>query len=483
MLKSGNEYRQSVAAQQPRLFLGGEKVESVVDNPVMKSVVDATAKMFELALDPAHQEVMTATSHLTGKTINRNLHISRNIDDLEKRAEMALLTSQVLGTCNYRCVGCDTLNALASVTWEMDREKGTDYHQRFNNFLTYLQDNDLACSGAVTDAKGDRSKKINEVDPDMYVHVAGQNEDGIIVRGVKLHQSGATVANETIVIPGGAYRPGEEKFALAFAVSNSTPGLTYIAQYNAYSAERETCGDIDELGNPVYGQRETCMMVFEDVFIPWERVFLCGETEYTGKLISRFAKVHRMNCGGACKVGFADIIIGASLLASEYAGTEKVPHIREMITEMVRHSEAAHACTIAAAVKGREEPVGSGVFMPDDMFGNVAKITTAYGFWQIMAMAGDIAGGLVVTAPSLKDLRNEETRPYIEKYLAAAAPAEKRLRISKVLQNWTAGLHGPGTWHGAGSPQAQKIALYRSANLNEKKDIAKKIAGLEDTAE
>ncbi|MDW7652384.1 MAG: 4-hydroxyphenylacetate 3-hydroxylase N-terminal domain-containing protein [Bacillota bacterium] len=480
MLRSGEEYRQGIAKKQPRLYLGGEKVTSLEANPVMKSVLEATAKMFELALEPEHAEVMTAKSHLTGKTINRNLHISHSIEDLEKRAEMALLTSQKLGTCNYRCVGCDCLNALASVTWEMDKVKGTDYHQRFNTFLTYLQDNDLACTGAVTDAKGDRRKKMDEVDPDMYVHVSEQNEDGIIVRGAKLHQSGATVADETIVITGGAYRPGDEKFAVAFAVENSAPGLTYIAQHNAYSAERETCGDISELGNPLYGQRETCMMIFEDVFIPWERVFLCGETEFTGKLISRFAKVHRMNCGGACKVGFADIIIGASLLASEFSGTDKVPHIREMVTEMVRHSEAAHACTIAAAVKGREEPEGSGVFMPDDMFGNVAKITTAYGFWQIMALAGDIAGGLVVTAPSLKDLKNEETRPYLEKYLAAAAPAEKRLRITKVLQNWTAGLHGPGTWHGAGSPQAQKIALYRAANLDEKKKVAREIAGLEE---
>jgi 4-hydroxybutyryl-CoA dehydratase/vinylacetyl-CoA-Delta-isomerase len=480
MLRSSEDYRQSVSEQQPRLFLGGKKVEAILENPVMKSVVEATATIYDLAQDPEHKSVMTAVSHLTGKTINRNLHISQSIEDLERRAEMALLTSQKLGTCNYRCVGCDCLNALASVTWEMDQTRETDYHQRFNTFLTHLQDNDLACSGAVTDAKGDRSKKLHEVDPDMYVHVTEKKADGIVVRGVKLHQSGATVANETIVIPGGALRPGDEKFAVAFAVENSTPGITYIAQHNAYSAERETCDDIDELGNPVYGQRETCMMIFEDVFIPWERVFLCGETEFTGKLIGRFAKVHRMNCGGACKVGFADIIIGASLLASEYAGTDKVPHIREMITEMVRHSEAAHACTIAAAVKGHQEPAGSGIYMPDDMFGNVAKITTAYGFWQIMALAGDIAGGLVVTAPSMKDLRNEETRPYLEKYLAAAAPAEKRLRISKVLQNWTAGLHGPGTWHGAGSPQAQKIALYRSANLEEKKKIAREIARLED---
>jgi 4-hydroxybutyryl-CoA dehydratase/vinylacetyl-CoA-Delta-isomerase len=221
-------------------------------------------------------------------------------------------------------------------------------------------------------------------------------------------------------------------------------------------------------------------MVFDDVFIPNENVFMCGEVEFAGPLIQRFAKTHRMNCGGACKVGFADIIIGAAQLAAEYAGTEKAPHIREAITHMVRISEASHACAIAAAVKGKEEPPGSGVYMPDDLFGNVAKISTAHGFWQIMALAGDIAGGLVVTMPSFKELKNPATKGYVEKYLKGAMPAEQRMRITKVLQNWTAGLHGPGTWHGAGSTQAQMISLHRAANIEEKKRIAKKIAGIED---
>ncbi len=474
------DYYRFIESLQCNYYINGKKVQKLLSHPVSKSMVDATAKIYELALDPRYEEVMTAKSHLTGETINRNLHICRSIEDLDKRAEMAQLTSQKLGTCNYRCGGCDALNALASVTWEIDQERDTRYHTRFNNFLKEAQENDWAVSGAVTDAKGDRQKKILEEDPDMHVHIADQNDEGVFVRGAKLHQSGAAAAHYTVVIPGGALRPGEEKFAISFVVPNSAPGLTYIAQYNPYSAEREACTDPTELGNPRFGQRETSMMIFENVFIPWEHVFMAGEAEYAVKCISRFAKVHRMNCGGACKVGFADIIIGSCLLAAEYSGTAKVPHIREMITEMVRLSETAHAATIAASVKGREEPEGSGVYMPDDLFGNVAKITTADNFWKIMALAGDIAGGMVVTMPSMKELQNPETRTYVEKYLRAAGPAEKRMRITKVLQNWTAGLHGPGTWHGAGSPQAQKISLYRSANLEEKKKIALEIAEMEE---
>ena len=479
-LMKPEEYKLSVQKMKVNAYLNGKKVENLLENRVTRSVVEATAKLYELALEPQHEGIVVARSHLTGERISRNLHVNRSTEDLEKRADMALLTSQTLGTCNYRCVGCDALNALASVMHEVDRGQGTEYRQRFHTYLQGVQKKDLAVSGAVTDAKGNRAKRILEGDPDMYVHVIQRKPDGIVVRGAKLHQSGAFAAHETVVIPGGALRKGEEDYAVAFAVPNSTPGITYILQYNPLSAEREQAEDIYHLGNPQFGQRETCLMVFDDVFIPNERVFLCGEAEFAGPLIQRFAKTHRMNCGGACKVGFADIIIGATQLAAEYAGTEKAPHIREAITHMVRISEASHACAIAAAVKGKEEPPGSGVYMPDDLFGNVAKISTAHGFWQIMALAGDVAGGLVVTLPSSQELKNPATKRYVEKYLKAAVPAEKRMRITKVLQNWTAGLHGPGTWHGAGSTQAQLISLQRAADLEGKKRIAKKIAGIED---
>ena len=221
-------------------------------------------------------------------------------------------------------------------------------------------------------------------------------------------------------------------------------------------------------------------MVFDNVFIPWERVFLCGETKYCGRVVTRFAKAHRMNCGGACKVGFADLIIGGTLLAAEYIGVEKVPHIQEKIIDMVRLSETSHACAIAAAMRGREEPKGSGVFLPDDLFGNAAKLNIAHGFWEIIKNAGDIGGGLVVTAPKLKDLENPEVGPMLKKAFASAAPAEKRLKVAKFLQHWSAGLHGPGTWHGAGAPQTQRFMISVLTNFDAKKKMAKKIMGMKE---
>jgi len=447
-------------------------------------VVRANARVYELGEDPQYYATMVAQSPYTGGEVSRNLHIAASIKDLERRADMATLTSQMLGTCNYRCVGADILNALAGVTWEMDRELGAGYHPRFIEHLKFLQANDLACSGAVTDPKGDRTKRpAQQEDPDVYLHVKEKRGDGIVVRGAKVSQSGAIGAHETIVIPTMGLKPGEEDFAVAFAVPNGAPGLTYICQYTPFTAERELAPDIKYLGNPLYGQRETCIMVFDDVFIPWERVFLCGETKYCGKLIARFAKTHRMNCGGACKVGFADLIIGATQLMAEYSGVQKAPHIVDKITDMVRISETSRACTIAAALKGREEPPGSGFYQPDDVFGNAAKLTIADGFWDIMKWAGDIGGGMAVTAPSELDLENPETGEYVRKFMGAQAPADVRLRMAKFIQNWCAGLHGAGTWHGAGSPMAQKMALYHLTNFEEKKKLALDLAGIKQEKE
>lgn len=187
-----------------------------------------------------------------------------------------------------------------------------------------------------------------------------------------------------------------------------------------------------------------------------------------------------MNCGGACKTGFADLVIGATAQMAEYTGVQKVPHVIEKITDMIRISETCHACTVAAALKGREEPAGSGYYLPDDVFGNVAKLTVADGFWDIMKWAGDIGGGMAVTMPSELELENPETGDYVRKFMKAAAPAEVRLRMAKFLQNWVAGLHGAGTWHGAGSPQAQKVVLYALTDLEAKKKLARTLAGIED---
>jgi 4-hydroxybutyryl-CoA dehydratase/vinylacetyl-CoA-Delta-isomerase len=475
------QYMESVAKFKSNVYVGGEKVDNILDHPVTRTVVDANSKCYELALNPQHKAIMTATSHLTGDNISRCNHICRSIQDVELRMEMGLLTSQTIGTCNYRCVGADALGALSTVTYEMDRELGTEYETRFNKYLEMVQQQDLAVSGALTDPKGDRQLRLSELkDPDLYVRISEKRNDGIVVRGAKIHQSGAIAAHETIVLPGRALRPGEEDYAIAFAFPNGADGVTYISQYTPFTAERILAKDKTELGNPDFGVRETCMVVFDDVFIPWDRVFMCGEVDFAVKTISRFARIHRMVCGGACKVGFADLIIGGTATLTEQLGVAKAPHVRQNLAEMMLIRETLYACATAAAYKSEEEVPGSGTFLPNALYGNISKLNCADGFWEIMKLAGDIAGGLTVTLPSHKELENPATKEYVEKYLRAASPAESRMRMTRFIQNWTAGLHGVGTWHGAGSPQAQWIAMSRLVDMEEKKKMAKTIVGLEE---
>jgi 4-hydroxybutyryl-CoA dehydratase/vinylacetyl-CoA-Delta-isomerase len=477
-IKTTEEYRERIARLKPRLFIGGKKVEKLTEHPVSRGVIDATARVYELTMDPLYSETMTATSHLTGEKVSRALHIHQSNEDLQKRLDMARLSSQKLGTCNYRCPGNEMLPSLASTTWEIDQDKGTEYHQRFNEYLKYAQQEDLVVSGSVTDTKGDRSKRPLDQDPDSCVHVLERRADGIVVNGAKQHATGAYAADETLVLPGISCRKGEEDYALAFVIPNGTEGITYIGQHNPFSVEREYAEDIRCIGNPLYGQRETCLIVFDHVFVPWERVFMCGEVEYTQTFITRFAKTHRMNCGGACKVGFMDLIIGATQLAAEYNGLAKVSHIAQKVTRMLQLNDTSLACAIAAAHLGGEEPAGSGVYMPDEAMSNIAKLNTNDGFWEVLALAGDIAGGIAVTMPSEKELDNPETKDYVAKYLKAAAPADKRMRIMKFLQHWVAGLHGVGTYQGSGPSQNQVMILYRIADLESKKKMAEELAGI-----
>jgi len=477
-LKSGDEYIESLKDLNPKIYIGDEKVK-LLENPSTMTVVRANAKVYDMALDPRYEEVMSAYSPLIEDKVSRCNRLNRSRDDLLKRMEMAVLTSQLLGTCNYRCPGCDALSTLASVTYEVDQDLGTEYNGRFHDFLRYAQENDLACSGALTDVKGDRSRRPGDQDPDMYLRVVDRNDEGIIVKGCKINQSGAIACHETIVLPTTSFREGEEDYALSFAVENGQEGITYICQYTPFTAERALAKDMGELGNPKYGVRETSMIVFDDVFVPWERVFLCGEVKYTRKAIARFSRNHRMNCGGACKAGFADLMIGAAQTMAEYLGTAKTPHVKDKITDMIQIRETSYACAIAAAVTGNEEPPGSGIWIPNEMYGNVAKVNSIFGFWDMMKWASDITGGLSVTAPSERGFKNPEISGYLEKYLKAAVPADERLRMTKFIQNWVAGLHGPGTWHGAGPLETQKLVMYRDFDLEKVNRMARDLAGIE----
>ncbi len=476
-LMTPEQFEESLKKLKPRVFMNGKRVANVLENKNTRTVVEANKASYAWALDPKYKDIMTCYSPLVEETVNRYTHVSASVDDLIKKAEAGTFTAEMLGTCIYRCVGYDAFHALAGTTWEIDRDLNTGYHNRFLEYLKMVQRQDLSVAGALTEPRGARNKKTLEwSDPYLSLRVVDKNKEGIVVRGAKINISGAYASHELVVLPQAAHFEGEEDYAVAFATPTDAKGITYICQYTPYSAERELAEDLEELGNPVFGQRETAMVVFDNVFVPWERVFHCGEYRYSGKLVARFARTHRMTCGGTCKVGFMNQMIGASRLIQEYKGLEKASHINEQLAEMVVLRETSRACGLEAARRGAEEPPGSGVFLPDELMGNVAKLNVCNAFWRMMALAGDIGGGLIVTLPSLKELKNPEVKDYVAEFYSFGSdePAENIMKVTKLLQNWTAGLHGVGTWHGAGPVQTQKIMLQRVINYDHEKDLVRK---------
>jgi 4-hydroxybutyryl-CoA dehydratase/vinylacetyl-CoA-Delta-isomerase len=478
-MMTGSEYRESLRKLRREVYAFGEKIEDVVDHPLTRPHVNAAAMTYELAHDPRYQELATATSHLSGRRINRFTHIHQSPDDLVRKVKLLRLLGQQTGACFQRCVGFDALNAIYIVTYLIDQEHGTEYHSRLRDFVAYVQDTDVMCDGAMTDAKGNRALRPSaQEDPDVYLRVVERRKDGIVVRGAKLHQTGGVNSHELVVMPTTAMRQEDGDYAVSFAVPADTSGLTFIFGRQT-NDERKLAGEIDQ-GNARFGfVGGEAMIVFEDVFVPWERVFMCGEYDFALPLVETFSSYHRQNYG-ACKGGVADVLIGAAALIARYNGVAEAAHIRDKLVEMVHLTETLFDCSLACSSEGQMTPSGGCYVNP--LLANTVKLNTTRFIYEIGRLAHDIAGGLLGTLPSEKDLRHPVVGPYVQKYFQGAADftAEARIRVARLIENMTSCSALVECMHGAGSPQAQRIAMFRQANLAEKMGLAERLAGIAD---
>ena len=479
-MMTGAQYEESLRKMNFKVYLQGERVENPVDHPIIRPSMNSVKATYELAELPEYEELMTATSHLTGKKINRFCHLHQSTDDLVKKVKMQRLLGQKTGACFQRCVGMDAINAVDSVTFEMDQKLGTTYHERFNKFLSRMQEEDWTVDGAMTDPKGDRGLAPHEqADPDLFVHVVEKRPDGIVVRGAKCHQTGALNSHWILIMPTISMGKEDADYAVSFVAPADAEGIFYIYGRQSCDTRKLEGGDID-VGNKKFGGHEA-LMVFDNLFIPWENVFMCGEVEFSGALVERFAGYHRQSYGG-CKVGVGDVLIGAAALAADYNGAAKASHLKDKLIEMIHLNETLYSSGIACSAEG--SPTASGTYLIDLMLANVCKQNVTRFPYEIARLAEDIAGGLMVTMPSEKDLRNPEIGPVVEKYFKGieSVPTEYRMRILRLIENLTLGTAAVGyrteSMHGAGSPQAQRIMISRQGNLEKKKELAKAIAGI-----
>lgn len=477
-LMTGEQYVESLRKLKLKVYMFGELVENVVDNPILRPSLNSVKKTYELAQMPEYEDVMTATSCITGNKINRFCNIHQSTSDLVKKVKMQRLLGQQTASCFQRCVGMDGFNATYSTTFEIDKKHNTNYHNNFIEYMKLVEEKDYTVDGAMTDPKGDRSlSPSQQTDPDMYLRVVERREDGIVVRGAKAHQTGIVNSHEILVMPTIAMKPEDKDYAIAFAVPSDAEGVFMIVGRQSCDTRKlEENAEID-LGNSEYGGMEA-LVIFEDVFVPNERIFLNGETEYAGMLVERFSGYHRSSY--ACKTGVGDVLIGAAAVAADYNGANKASHIKDKLIEMTHLNETIWSSALACCYEGSQTE--SGNYLIDLLLANVCKQNVTRFPYEIARLAEDLAGGLMVTAPSEKDLRNPVIGKYVDKYLKGidTVSTENRLRILRLVENITLGTAAVGyrteSMHGAGSPQAQRIMISRQSNLEHKKELAKKIA-------
>lgn len=490
-IKNGKEYLDSLRRLKPTVYVEGKKYDantkrSVVDDPRIRPSLDTIAMVYDMATKPEYADIMTTTSHLTGEKISRFTHICQSTEDLELKVRMLRLLQQKSGgVCIMRCSNLDGPAAPYSVTYEMDQKLGTDYHKRLKEFVKRVQKDDLYVNLAVTDPKGDRTLRPHEqADPDMYLRVVKKNSDGIVVRGAKFHQTAAIGAHVRIITPTRALTADEKDYAVMFSVPADAKGTILVAGSTADPGDniKGEQGIEEHLGR--YSSHTTWTF-FDDVFVPWEDVYMCGEWEYAAPLINRFGGQHRATYGG-CFAGVGDVYVGLAQALAEIHGLRKDSIINDKIMEIQYLSEVMFGLGVACAHCGSKTE--SGVYIPDQTLANALKIAISRFPYEQVRLLEYVAGGIFLTLPSEKDIRHPDLKKYMEKYMKEAEgySAEERIRLIALLRSMMVGgksrgdLAGPfGSCCGAaGSEGAAKVHLRQCIDLEERTRFAKVAAGI-----
>lgn len=477
-IKTPEEYRESIRDGR-QVYCLGEKVSDVNTHPVLGICTDGCAMDYVLAQDARYRDLFVEQNE-EGEPVHFTFIPGKSSHDLLRRRQII----QTAARCCFglpagaKFTGIDGLNALAVVCRRVDRAmETTNYTERIEAYRKHLQKTDAAVALAMTDAKGDRSlRPSKQPDRDLYLRVVDESKEGIVVRGAKLHISLSPCANEIIVVPCRAMREEEKEYALSFGIQPDTKGLTFV------SGGRDAMEEGNYFDNPLnarlYGA--DALVIFDDVFVPWERVFLCKEWRFAADTAYVFADFHRLSAD-AYKYTELEILVGAAALIAEYNGLERVPHVQDKLSWLMMYAEGTEALGRVACENCVPEPETDLVY-PNPMFSNIAKFFFAENYHQAVKLVQDIAGGIVATAPSSKDFYNPAIRPMIEKYLAGKAgiPTEHRLRAIKLVRDLSAATHAVTTVHAEGSLAAQRLSIYALADFERYKAAAKRVAGIDD---
>jgi 4-hydroxybutyryl-CoA dehydratase/vinylacetyl-CoA-Delta-isomerase len=473
-LRSPEQFKESLRDGR-EVYMYGEKVKDVTTHPALKVCVDTMALDYECAELPQFKDLANVYDDELKQEVRRYYYIPRNGEDLVKATELIIATSTYAD--GYiplaKDIGADAINAIqifANLTGNKE------YIERVHNFRQYLMKEDVAIVSAVTDAKGDRLMRPSDpkqVHPDFYPRVVEKNAKGIVVRGAKMHITGSAYSNEIFVIPGRAMTEADKDYAVAFAVPCNAKGLKQIC--------RPIKSGISSMEFPVdrpWRMHTDQLIIFDDVFVPWERVFMCGEWKQAILIAHNFGILHRRT-GCAYRIPISEIFVGMAYAMAEYNGVENVPHIREKLTEAAMYLQTLKSLTRAACL---DFVVHGGMPVPNPVTTNIAKYHFADKYHGLAKLIQDIAGGALITKPTYLDWQNPETHPYLEKYMSgkSGTSAEARMRMFDLIRRQLASEFEVMVLHGEGSLMSQRMMILGEAReeLKRCKKIADDMAGI-----
>ncbi len=478
-LMDGQAYRESLRRYKPTVYVDGQLIDSVADAPSLQPGINALAVTYDFAHDPALAPLMRATQTASGKTVNRMLHIDESAGDLLNKLEAIRVLCQETG-CAQRYLAHDALNGILQAVAKMDDAKGsTEHRAKFGAYLQRVQDEDLTLGIAMTDAKGDRSRRPSQqLNQDVYVHIVERNAKGIVITGTKAIVTGAPYVHEFLVMPSRNMRADDADFALCCAVPVDAPGITIVSRPAGRPGEKPEHGA--PLFSRKYGQA-TGVVIFDKVFVPWERVFLAGDWEFSGDVTYNYATHHRHSCIGA-RAGFGDLLIGAGALMCEANGLDpdKKANLRDPMVELIKITEGFYACGVAASVYGVQDPHAKN-FMPEPVFSNIGKLLLSTQIYDMHRLAHEVSGGLIVALPGPDEDHNPATAATLAEVLRANpdVPYDKRIEVSRFIEDLTASYQGGWysliSLHGGGSPAALKQEIWRNYPVGNKVELVERL--------
>jgi aromatic ring hydroxylase len=476
-LRSAEEFLASLRDGR-RVVYRGERVEDVTTHPHLGRGAHHVALDFRLAHARPGDDLLAVLAP-DGEPMSRYFAIPHSSTDLLRRRDLIEHVTREARSFVplIKEIGTDALFAMMIVAGRLDREAGTGYAKRIRAFYEHCRDRDLAMAVAQTDAKGDRARRPSEqAEPDAYVHRVRETRDGLIVRGVKAHTTNAVFANEILVVPTRAMSEADADYAVAFAVPADSPGLTMVASARGFGAT-------SVFDNPLssrYGLTES-LTIFDDVLVPWERVFLCGEWRAAGPLARTFVEFHRFTAV-SYKTPLLELLLGAAALIADYHGLLAAAHIREKLARLTLYLQTTRGLGTAAAVGARQV---DGIAVPDVALTNAAKYYFAQGYHDAVRDVQDLAGGLVVTGPMEEDWDTPGVRRLFERALGGrqGIGAEPRLRVINLIRDLVASDLGGYlevlAIHAEGSLETQKLTVLQDAEIERVKRLAAAAAGVE----